>query len=92
MFKNYSLVKTGIMVSFLARAKQKIFPHNVHIQPPMQWLPAALSSAIKKPGHVADQSPPSSAEVKECDYTSTLPYTLTACIVTTSSLPFRKHL
>jgi hypothetical protein len=29
MFKNYRLVKRGIMVSFLARAKKNIFPHNV---------------------------------------------------------------
>jgi hypothetical protein len=34
-------------------------------QPPMQWVPGALSLAVKRPGCKADHSPPSSAEVKE---------------------------
>jgi hypothetical protein len=39
---------------------------------PMQWVPGALSPGIKRPGREADQSPPSSAEVKnEWCYTST---------------------
>jgi hypothetical protein len=41
-------------------------------QPPVQWIPAALSLGVKQPGREADHSPPSSAEVKnECSYTST---------------------
>jgi hypothetical protein len=32
-------------------------------QPPIQWVPEALSLGVKRPGHEADQSPPSSAEV-----------------------------
>jgi hypothetical protein len=34
-------------------------------QPPIQWVPAALSLGVKRPGRKADHSPPSSAEVKE---------------------------
>jgi hypothetical protein len=35
-------------------------------QPPIQWVPGAFSLKVKRPGREADQSPPSSAEVKEC--------------------------
>jgi hypothetical protein len=35
-------------------------------QPPIRWLPEALSLGVKWPGREADHSPPSSAEVKEC--------------------------
>jgi hypothetical protein len=34
-------------------------------QPPIQWVLGALSLGVKQPGHEADHSPPSSAEVKE---------------------------
>jgi hypothetical protein len=34
-------------------------------QPPIQWVPGALSLEVKRPGREADHSPPSSAEVKE---------------------------
>jgi hypothetical protein len=34
-------------------------------QPPIQWVPGALSLAVKRPGREADNSPPSSTEVKE---------------------------
>jgi hypothetical protein len=34
-------------------------------QPPIQWVPGALSLAVKRPGREADHSPPSSAEIKE---------------------------
>jgi hypothetical protein len=33
-------------------------------QPPVQWIPGALSLGVKWLGHEADHSPPSSAEVK----------------------------
>jgi hypothetical protein len=33
--------------------------------PPIQCIPVALSLGVKQPGHEADHSPPSSAEVKE---------------------------
>jgi hypothetical protein len=35
-------------------------------QPPMQWVPGALSLGVKRQGREADHSPPSSAEVKDC--------------------------
>jgi len=34
-------------------------------QPPIQWVPGALTLGIKRPGRDADYSPPSGAEVKE---------------------------
>jgi hypothetical protein len=34
-------------------------------QPPIQWIPGALSLGVKRPGCEADSSPPPSAEVKE---------------------------
>jgi hypothetical protein len=34
-------------------------------QPPIQWVPRALSSGIKRPGREADNSPTANAEVKE---------------------------
>jgi hypothetical protein len=42
-------------------------------QPPIQWVPGALSVGVKRPGRVADNSSPSSAEVNEWSYTSTPP-------------------
>jgi hypothetical protein len=35
-------------------------------QPPIEWVPGALSLEVKQLGCEADHSPPSSAEVKEC--------------------------
>jgi hypothetical protein len=44
-------------------------------QPPIQWILGALSPGIKRQGHDADHSPPTSAEVKKMwIYTSTPPY------------------
>jgi hypothetical protein len=34
-------------------------------QPPIQWVPGALSLGVKRPGREADHLFPSSAEVKE---------------------------
>jgi hypothetical protein len=43
-------------------------------QPPIQWIPVALSLGVKRPGSEADHSPLSSAEVKNAwSYTSTPP-------------------
>jgi hypothetical protein len=36
----------------------------VPTQPPFQWVPGALSLEVKRLGHVADYSPPTSANVK----------------------------
>jgi hypothetical protein len=46
-------------------------------QPPIQWVPGAVSLGVKRPGHEADLSPPSSAEVKNAwRYSSTPQYAL----------------
>jgi hypothetical protein len=52
-------------------------------QPPIQWVPGALSLEVKRQGHEADHSPPFSAEVKNaCSYTSTSQYIFVAwCLV-----------
>jgi hypothetical protein len=34
------------------------------IQPPIQWVPRAPSSGVERPGHEADHSLPTSAQVK----------------------------
>jgi hypothetical protein len=48
-------------------------------QPPIQWVPAALSSGVKLPEREADHSPPTSAEVKKMWISiSTLPYVFMA--------------
>jgi hypothetical protein len=46
-------------------------------QPPIQWIPGALSLGVKWSGREADHSPPSSAEIKDAwNYTSTAPIRL----------------
>jgi hypothetical protein len=41
-------------------------------QPPIQWVPGALSPRVKRAGRESDHSPPSIAEVKNAwSYTST---------------------
>jgi hypothetical protein len=52
-------------------------------QPPLQWVPGALSVGVKRPGREADHSPPSSAEVKNAwSYTSAPQYVFMAwCLV-----------
>jgi hypothetical protein len=44
-------------------------------QPPIQWVPGALSPRVKRPGREADHSPPSSAEVKNGGDILSLPHT-----------------
>jgi hypothetical protein len=49
----------------------------VSTQPPIQWVPEALSLGIKWPGHEADHSSPSSTEDKNAwSYISTPPICL----------------
>jgi hypothetical protein len=44
-------------------------------QPPVQWVPGALSPGVTRPGREADHSPPPSAMVKNMwIYTSTPPH------------------
>jgi hypothetical protein len=48
-------------------------------QPPIQWVPGALSPGVKRPRREADHSPPTSAEVKKMRiYTSTPPHAFMA--------------
>jgi hypothetical protein len=48
-------------------------------QPPIQWVPVALSLGVKRPEREADNSPPSSAGVKNAwSYTSTPQYAFMA--------------
>jgi hypothetical protein len=57
---------------FYPRRGQRIFPLSSvsrpalgPTQPPVQWVPGVLSLGVKaQPGHDADHSPPSSAEVE----------------------------
>jgi hypothetical protein len=35
------------------------------IQPPIQWVPGALSLGVKQPRHETDHLPPANAEVKK---------------------------
>jgi hypothetical protein len=56
-------------VRFSAREGTFSFRHHVQTgsgptQPPVQWIPGALSSGIKRPDFETDYSPASSAEVK----------------------------
>jgi hypothetical protein len=44
-------------------------------QPPIQWVPGALSRLVKRQGREADYSPPSSAEVKNVGAIPPLPHT-----------------
>jgi hypothetical protein len=60
------------VLGFVSRQWQKIFLFATAskmalepTQPPIQWVPEALSLGIKWPDREADYSPPSSAEFKE---------------------------
>jgi hypothetical protein len=52
-------------------------------QPPIQWVPGALSSGVKRPRREADHSPPANVLVKKiCIYTSTPSHAFTApCLI-----------
>jgi hypothetical protein len=66
----YGLNDRGSRVRFPARAGNfslhRAQNSSGPTQPPIQWVPGAISLEVKRPGHEADRSPPSSAEVKEC--------------------------
>jgi hypothetical protein len=53
----------GLGIFLLTAASRKALGPT---QPPIQWVPGAISLVIKGPGREADHSPPSSAEVEEC--------------------------
>jgi hypothetical protein len=48
------------------------------IQPPIEWVPGAISPGVKRSGREGDHSSPTSTEVKKMwIYTSTPPYAFT---------------
>jgi hypothetical protein len=60
-------------------------------QPPIQFVPDAITSGVKRPVREADHSPPSNAEVP-WNYTSTSQYVFTAWCsfkTTGTTLPLR---
>jgi hypothetical protein len=62
------------------RVKNFLFPSSSRAvlgptQPPIQWVPGAISPGVKWPEREANHSPPTSAEVKKMRiYTSTPSY------------------
>jgi hypothetical protein len=66
----YRLDDRGSRVRFPAEAgnfslHQRVSNSLGPTQPPIQWVPGALSLGVKRPGREADHSPSSSAEVKD---------------------------
>jgi hypothetical protein len=55
--------RRGLRISLFTTASRTALGPT---QPPIQWVPGALSLGVKRPRREADHSPPSSAEVKEC--------------------------
>jgi hypothetical protein len=78
-YYTYIVLKYG---SLLAEAGNFFFttvsrPALGPTQPPIQWVPVAISLGVKRPGREADHTPPSSAEdMKAWSYTSTPPIRL----------------
>jgi hypothetical protein len=79
MMTSYGLDDRGVRVRvpvgariFSASSRPVLGP----TQPPIQWVPRALSPGVKRQGREVDHSLPASAEVKKMwIYTSTPPYT-----------------
>jgi hypothetical protein len=61
----YGLDDRGSRVRFPVGAGNSYLHHRVQNGSGAQWVPGTLSLGVKPPGHEADHSPPSSAEVKE---------------------------
>jgi hypothetical protein len=80
----YGLEDRGSRVRFPAGAGNFFFTNESRTalgptQPPIKWVPGALSLGLKRQGREADHSPPSSAEVKNAwSYISTLQYVFMA--------------
>jgi hypothetical protein len=61
-------------------------------QPPIQWVPGALSLGVKRPRCQADHSPPCSSEVKNAwSYTSTPLYVSMAWCLVKHNFTFTLH-
>jgi hypothetical protein len=80
----YGLHDRGCRVRFPAGDGNSSLNHRVQngsgpTQPPIQWVPAALSVGVKRPGREVDHSLPSSAKVKNAwSYTFTPQYVFMA--------------
>jgi hypothetical protein len=63
----YGLDNRGGRSSSPGRIKDFLFtssrPALGSTQPPIQWVPEALSTGVKRPGREADRSSPASAEI-----------------------------
>jgi hypothetical protein len=66
---------TGPMINLFFIATASI-PVLGPTQPPIQWVPGALTSGVNRPGCEVDHSTPSNAEVNAWSYTSTPPVLL----------------
>jgi hypothetical protein len=55
--------RRGLVIILFTTASRTVLGPT---QPPIQWIPGALSLGVKRSGSEADHPPPSSAEVKEC--------------------------
>jgi hypothetical protein len=53
--------EVGVRIPVMSR----IFTSLRSTQPPIQWVPWAVSPEVKRPGREADHSPPTNAEVKK---------------------------
>jgi hypothetical protein len=71
---DYIWEKRGLRIFLLTAASRKALGP---IQPPIQWVPGALSLGVKRPGRETDHSLSSTAEVKNAwSYNSTPQYLL----------------
>jgi hypothetical protein len=75
--------RQGLEISLFTTASTSALGHT---QPPIQWVPVALSMGVNWPGREADHSPPSSADVKNAFiYTYTPPIRLIGVVLIEST-------
>jgi hypothetical protein len=75
--REFEVPSSGRVKNFLFSTSSR--PALGATQPPIQWVPGALSPGVKQPVREADHSPPTSAVVKKMwIYTSTPPYSFMA--------------
>jgi hypothetical protein len=91
IFSRYSewlrAVRPRNQISSPGRVKKFLFSTSSILvlgptQPPVQWVPGALSPRLNRPGREVDQSPTTSAEMKKIwIYTSTSPIHLHSVVL-----------
>jgi hypothetical protein len=81
-------LKTGVLfpvgagIIFLLATTAVSRPALGPTQPPIQWVPGALSLGVKRPGREADHSPPPTTELKNAwSNTSTPPIRLHGAVL-----------